>query len=557
MILPNRKKNSLALDILALALVIAAFLIIMAPSVGSGYHLVDDHEIILISKNLSANSSSVLSVASQFIKEDMKVTHRFRPMYFFGRVLQVRLFGPNFLTWHVFVAILGVVTAYCLYVTGRLVGFSFLQSILFSAQSLIGPQLEIWWRLGPNETYGVLFLSISLIFCFLGITIKKYRYLPDIAFIISVIIMSLFKESFVLLIPALIFLRIWFYMRKNVEMDWQDAARQNLILIFTLPAVFIAEIFTIFFYVGISGVGYAGVDSSSFSIFALLPAVFQILWSVKFYLAPFIALLIFLIEKRRYGGNIFKVTLTPILFLALWIAPQIFLYTKSGFKPRYLLPSTVGFAFFNIYIWNLIDKIKIHEDGAPQLSEAGSNPIAGVIIALIVILALMQPVYFSFLESVRFGLEGKALNNMLADLNRKAGKNNLIVLASVPGDSYEKTYSIELYLSTIMGNRKTYLFPIFNNSQSEYEKHLVKNLAGTVFKKRLFSDIKNRNKVAAVMFIQGRESYFISESKDWFNGTAFTRNKYQGVFSLKFRGNTWTPVTGNDFVAYYKRRGLK
>jgi len=84
--------------IVILTIVISVFLfLLLTKTVVSGFHFVDDHEIIKIKNELQ--SSGLVDVAAKWVKEDMFSNTRFRPVYYIIRVFETKLFGSDFQLW--------------------------------------------------------------------------------------------------------------------------------------------------------------------------------------------------------------------------------------------------------------------------------------------------------------------------------------------------------------------------------------------------------------------------------------------------------------------------
>src|SRR4030095_4310618 len=86
---------------------------------------------------------------------------------------------------------------------------------LFSLMSLVGQQSVIWYQSADLENIGMFLLSLSLFFLAKSIYSKNKISFYKTAFAISLALCSLYKESFLLMVPAILFLYLWIYAFKN------------------------------------------------------------------------------------------------------------------------------------------------------------------------------------------------------------------------------------------------------------------------------------------------------------------------------------------------------
>src|SRR5215472_5823747 len=78
-------------------LVFAAFwsaFLLSTGTVTSGYHLPDDHLVLLMNRELSRNNA--FQVAANWVTHDLHDIGRFRPVYDIQRVFSIQILGANF-----------------------------------------------------------------------------------------------------------------------------------------------------------------------------------------------------------------------------------------------------------------------------------------------------------------------------------------------------------------------------------------------------------------------------------------------------------------------------
>ena len=134
---------------------ILVFAILFATgTITSGWHLVDDHEFVRYS--LSMKEGSWLSCLQNVLRVDF--ASRFRPLYHVLRVSMVAVLGTNLIAWSVLKAGETVLAMFLLYLCARQLKCNIFLAVLFSLTVMVGPQSVVWWKLGPQECVGMIFL---------------------------------------------------------------------------------------------------------------------------------------------------------------------------------------------------------------------------------------------------------------------------------------------------------------------------------------------------------------------------------------------------------------
>jgi hypothetical protein len=488
----------------------------------SGFHFTDYHEVVSINDGLKHNDFCRL--AKGIISSDLNI--RFRPFYDLHRVLQTRLFGINFTLWHIYNGFLAALCAFFLYLFARNADFSFSQALFFSFLTLLGPQATIWWRLGPSETQGMFFLALSLFFLAKSVYSYRYNALYNLAFVFSLIISSLCKESFIVLIPAILFWKIWLYSSRN-KISFMDAVYKNLFSIGFLILIMLIELYIIIAFVGTNNLGYAGVERNIdlFRVFG--KSIHSIITKAPFILALFG---MFLIMESRLNNNqkfsiynIFKVFidnfLKIIILFSLVFFPQAFLYNKTGFWDRYWLPVFLAFSFLVVYLQREID---------------GSGGISYFLKKIFVILLIIM-LWFKVEPTINiakaFANEGVATSSFLKSITMNTNENSEILIVSDPVGNFEWSVSISTYLK-LVGNRSNYYFMWIDTGviahNSEFSEQLRKSIKAS-FQDKDSANIRDFENIECIGIFPGLEEAFLAQSSAWFK-----RNKYQREAFDKF-----------------------
>jgi hypothetical protein len=478
-----------------------ASLLIFTGTLTSGYHFQDDHETITIGKRIDDNG--LIAASKSILKEDLAT--RFRPFYYVHRIALVELFGINFGYWSLYNAILAILTSFLLYLFLIKQGYNFINAVLFPFLTLIGAQSAVWWRLGPNESIGIFFLSASFYFMVNSVLNgKRYQLMISI---ICIILSSLSKESFALVIPAYILLFAWMKWQIEPEKNIFRILISNIIPIAVFIIILLIIAFIIVFVVGTGGPGYGGVDSSV-SIGAYLTSMYSHLRDNE-YTSLIILGLFFLLQvvkSWKINLEILKVKLMPYLFssffVMLIVLPQYVLYYKTGLWERYLLPLTLGLAFFVIFLSERVNS---------------STDISKFTKRAYTVLIIVAVLWFLKSETIpnakSFAVDGKSTNRFLSTIidNSKADDPILIVLNAPK--NYEHAFSIDSYLKLGAGKRNLKFLNIEAKSSDEYDKNLSMRLTSS-FDTLMVQDFDNHFKCIAVLPFPGNEEIINRISTD-------------------------------------------
>lgn len=344
--------------VFACALLFWFSLLVLSGSLFSGYHFTDDHQILSINADLIASPDNFFRIVQRWLINDLGI--RFRPFYFIHRLLVTKFLGINFNLWSIYTGLLAVFATLFLYLFAKKIGFCLIESFVFVFLILMGRQSAIWWRLGPNETVGSLLMSLSLYS--LGLTVYSDRRKPlhEVLFVICIVLMSLCKESFVLLIPAFLYWKVWLYKDKN-QTSWIISAKNCLLTILVLLIVVVSEIYFIKSRVGTNQLGYAGIQG--FHPLQYIKTGIYLPDAGGVGLISFFGVLFIILSGRyfwRDGLKLFICDFLPIaVLLILIVGPQAILYAKSGIDERYLIPAIMGYSIFIAHLMRMMRLEKI------------------------------------------------------------------------------------------------------------------------------------------------------------------------------------------------------
>ena len=315
----------------------------------SGLHLVDDHEFFSISSII--NENGFWNGMIRVVIKDFSI--RFRPLYSIVRVIGVCLFGTNAVAWSVCKAIEIALAMIFFYIFAREMNINKIFSILFAFLILVGEQSAIWWRLGPQESVGILLFSICMLATlYLG---KKRNALSVILFILVCTLLSLQKESFCIAMPGFILLLMSYdvarYKENSISFKYflSSFIKVHLVEIITLLLVFAIEIYAIVFIVGTHQIGYAGFSSK----WPLKDYIIGVLVNLKHWCMPYLLMaigMVFIIQIEFKKEIITYKEIFELLFCVYIFCMEQVLHAKSGMWERYLIPWVIAVCYFVVII---------------------------------------------------------------------------------------------------------------------------------------------------------------------------------------------------------------
>ncbi len=459
-------------------------------TLNSGYHFIDDHEMLKIHSDLESNS--FIDVSTEWIGNDFNI--RFRPIYFLHRVLEIKLLGINFFILSFYTGILAALTFSLFYIGARKLNLSVFLSLIFIFLTFIGSQMAIWWRLGPNETIGMVFLGFS--FYFMTKCIKKKRYLLNtILFIIFLILASLSKESFVIIIPAFVLFKIW-NEKNTFNIPMKKSIENNLLL--ALPMIIMLfELWFIKYVVGTDKIGYAG---TGLSVYGYLKGIKNIILNKNSLLGWLILLLILIVihgmsflfiknERKKKFIQSIKYLLLYLSFSIMIVLPNIFLYSKSGMAERYLLPSILGLSVLAIIIVKNTKKIFCRR-----------------LVYLVIFIFITLSFWTVKVEATNFAKEGKETNELLSTVTKNTKSDSKILFVFDPLEKSEVISSSITYL-TIEGVNNLYGYLIEREYTKEYERRLEKKWKNK-FKDKTIENMNGKPDIILVLNKNQSEVFF-------------------------------------------------
>lgn len=330
----------------------------IAGTLNSGYHFMDDHELVRMDYAFRVGGLSLWDAVWAWLKNDL--WWRFRPMYWVERVSLAYLFGSNMLYWNIYTAIQGILTCYLLYFSARYTGNGKIASVLFPTVIILGPQFTPWYRSANQENTGLLLCALTLwLIALQHYTGKERKIRLNVLIVAAAAACGLNKESFTLFMPAFVMLKILLeYCNAGY---FRQCIRKNFLSCGAILAAMLVNIFCILFVVGVDNVSYAGFhkETTLWRYFCgVKDSLFIYLDWYTYMGIVFVLLAVMcycLIDKRyirQYVGF--------LLIGGYIMAAQLVAHASSLMWDRYIIPYIVGWAIVFVLLgYRLFERDKI------------------------------------------------------------------------------------------------------------------------------------------------------------------------------------------------------
>ncbi|MCP5045789.1 MAG: glycosyltransferase family 39 protein [bacterium] len=488
----------------------------------SGFHFTDDHDLLRIEQDLA--NTTISRETGIFIHNLFSSKMRFRPFFMLHQRIATAVLGADFTAWSFYFGLLAVFTSFFLFLFMRKINFSLLESILFAALTLLGSQAAIWWKLGANETIGIFLLSIAMVMMAQSVYAEKRKILYNILFILFTILATWSKESFILLIPALI---AWQILLTRLEREKQEkesaslwkAVKENRITAAVLLTVCIATLLHILFKVGTTGIQYAGYDGFSLSRFLetavqSIDAVYGWVILLQFAIIGFMVLRSSKQEDNKTPFTSLSTLLWPIILCGLIAVPQIALYMKSGIIERYLLPAVMGYAFLTVSCLRFIR----------MTISPFKGRTAEILVVLLLSVICLQQLRVARYTAIAFTKEGRETGQWFQSIAQNTRPDDQVLVITHPVKFLEPSVSLKTYMDLQLDRPNT----IFTPPTSKVKE--------TGPWKTLNSDFLSRhpgfqlNTPQAILIFPTLEAPFLNYPPSWFDPHRYRRYSNDGGF---------------------------
>ena len=339
--------------VLLVAAVVIGGIVIGTGVLFTGWHYVDDHEMYRIIKLYRDRHVLWTDALLFFLRNDFNI--RFRPLYWVFRVALSYLVGDHPVAYKVITCLMGIAVYALMYWSARYLKCPNVLSHLFALLVTVGRQFEMWYRVSNQENLGMLFFAVCLYLLARQYREKRFSKKTDAVILIMAVCSALMKESFLLLLPAVVWLRLGLEAVVTVRSvrDVWKLIKKNILFIAVPAAVFLICAVVIVRHVGVNQIGYAGIDVN-YGIKGYVWAIQRMCREslhayvlLAYVLSGVTALWILglLVAKRFHVHGSENVGLAAVLLIfgGYIVSTQMVLYAESGMWDRYLLPAVVGF----------------------------------------------------------------------------------------------------------------------------------------------------------------------------------------------------------------------
>ncbi|MEP6616386.1 MAG: hypothetical protein ABJA57_07390 [Ginsengibacter sp.] len=466
----------------------------------SGFHLIDDQTYILL--NAKYHSSSFLYASYHAVKEDLFL--RFRPLSMIYYVAIAKWIYPSFTGIALVLALQGIFSCYFFYRFARMLNAGIMLSFLFPLFILAGNQGVIFWRNCMSETLCMLLISIALFYVVRLLKEKNGSKKWNVfVFAVFLLLSTFVKESFIILVPAILFFKIW-QEASNNKISWLASFKRNLPLVIFFSLVIVSEISIVYYYKKISDhfIEYVSIDQDTFKPYNLLVSLFRLLITKGYFIAIVPAFLLIVSWRKKTGWHQeIKQFFLPLFVLFLLIViPQVILYSKSLIFERYLLPGTLSSGFLVLYLQKYMD---VHRH---QLKWLPAMFLPFCIAILLLQITLMTR------DATRYAKDGNDVKTALKTIIENTNPGDTILVVAQPKGQSEPALSVKAYLTAEIGGfrKNVFIEPVVDSTLtiSKTEASDVKNFLEMTRGTR-YNNIINKSSIRCVLFFENVRDIFL------------------------------------------------
>lgn len=286
---------------------------------------------------------------------------------------------------------------------------------------------------------------------------KNFKPLLPCTIGILIVLLTLCKENFILLVPALLF---WYLVLilKGENITFIKAFKGQIFFLSVITIVIISELLFIVIFIGTNN-GYTGISFSDkfltqvlginpelnikglINYFVLSFLNFERVYSYYFIIISvglFITFNFYFnkILDLKKGFTLFYFENKYLIFLVLLIIiPQKLIYLQSGIYERFFLPFSLG---IGLIIGALFESIYF---------KFGLNIFIRKSYLILILACLSFKILTSFNSSREFAREGKQTNSFLQGILSHTVSSDTIVVVLDPSIHYEWGFSIKRFLN--------------------------------------------------------------------------------------------------------------
>lgn len=414
----------------------------------SYFSVVDDHIVIDLINQV--NRDGFVRGIVDYFSEYLLI--RFRPLWSIYIVFLAWLLEANHLAWAIYQALFSALTCYVLFLCLRNYGADFISSITIPIMSIFGAQLTVFWRLANTDSIALLCFFLALLQISNKFSNRKAWYTNGLISIFS-LLMSLSKESYVLILPAIILLNFFASDNNRRGFKLESVSVGDWVVSLFLGAVFTGEIFYIMGHYSTSSVEFT-VDLFSKN-FVLYFSTLKILSIVTIGALIVSGFLFF--TKGKLGATAAGAGIVFLVFLSILI-PQGVLFAKAGFEGRYILPAIFAVLFVQVAVFKYL---------RDQIRRKYLIPV----LAVITFGAQISENYqMTFSQAYAWSRMGQSTKVLIDEASMLRGAREKILIVADPGYGHEQIHALLKYLKLNgASNFRTLLIPSQNYTTKMYD----------------------------------------------------------------------------------------
>lgn len=302
------------------------------PASGLHFRVNDDYLIVKNAFQFSEGTRDVTEAIRRHTQAEAAT--RFRPLWHVFYYGQTKIIGANAEAWYLVSLIWGAITALCLFLAAIRIRSVPLVALGFGLFTLAGDQFQIYVRTAPAEKVGLAIFAIAMLLCVSDV--EKRNMLTRVLLLVAAAMLATVKESFLMCIPSLCVFFFVVHYSSGSTRKFSAAVKIYWPMILFLLMIFLAGLTWILVFVN-----NAKLALSPLEHLVAAGVAFKVLCVQN---PSALAILLFpLAYWRRADDRSFLIA--SVVFTAVLIAPQLYLYAKSGLSGRYLVPASLGLQF--------------------------------------------------------------------------------------------------------------------------------------------------------------------------------------------------------------------
>ncbi|MEI8344647.1 MAG: hypothetical protein WCG06_01080, partial [Candidatus Omnitrophota bacterium] len=351
----------------------------------------------------------------------------------------------------------------------------------------------------------------------------------DASFVLSIGLMSMLKESFMVIVPALLVLKIWLS-RERLPVSWTQSLKRNGPAVLALTLLLVAQSFLIVFVTGTIAGGYVGYDG--FYLGKILKAAEDLFLAGHIECFGFLLVLaLFSLGKIFEEKRSWRAVLVPLgVFFFLLTASQVVLFQKTGIAGHYVLPGVFAFWLALIWLYRLVED----KFGAVRRL---------ILLAVVVWVVYIQTV-LAYGSGISFKKEGATVAALTQALKERTGPQDTILMVLDPGRHLEWSYAFKRYIEEFSGRPNLYLLPILRPNYTTREKYLayVSPMSPLNFyRRRMITDVPDVRRIKGIVVFPTSQIWLYVLARGWFDKYQFDREQI-GDFALYIRKSPPSPA---------------